>query len=479
MLKRILPYVVALSVFVVGLRIQALVAVLIMLLAGFVAFSSRRYGIVAFVVAALVFTQTFTRQLIGEDARTSLFLRIGIMALLGLCMVARLRIRPRMTIQLAGLFVYVIYMILPSTFGWFPAISYIKIGFYLYFTYGLLCCTYLVFTSDQEITAARFGMLGIAAFCIWASVAAYFVPSIGFSMQISKAAEWGISEYDALHSANLMLFSGIFSHSQMLGPVVVILLGFVICDMMLVHSRISILHISIALPALILAYMSRSRTALLTLVAIGFAVFIFATRDMALPLVVKRRLKGYIWCGILLMAIIAVSLEIRQGIISDWIYKGISSASGVEVADVMSTRMGKIEENIYDFKKNPYIGKGFQTQEIHRHLFNAGIINYFSAPVEKGVMPLMILGEGGVCGAVIFLAFVIAFYVKCLRMKEYALIILFVGFFAANMGEANFFSPSGGGGDFWCVCLLGGGIIDCLTRLRYRGWSRTALVYQA
>ena len=474
MLKRILPYVVALSVFVVGLRIQALVAVLIMLLAGFVAFSSRRYGRVAFVVAALVFTQTFTRQLIGEDAHTSLFLRIGIMALLGLCMVARLRIRPRMTIQLAGLFVYVIYMILPSTFGWFPAISYIKIGFFLYFTYGLLCCTYLVLTSEVEIESARFGVLGIAAFCIWASALLYFIPGIGYSMQVSKAAQWGISEYDALHS-ELMLFSGIFFHSQTLGPVVIMLFGFVICDMMRVHSRMSIGHISIALPALILAYMSRSRTALLTLMAIGFSMFIFLTRDMVVPIVVKRRLRGYIWCGVLLMTIMAIFLEIRKGTISDWIYKGMSGASGVEVGDVMSTRMGKIEENIYDFRKNPYIGKGFQTQEVHRYLFNAGIINYFSAPVEKGVMPLMILGEGGICGGVIFLAFLIVFYVKCLRMKEYALIILFVGFFAANMGEAHFFSPSGAGGDFWCVCLLGGGIIDYLNKLRYRRWTKVAL----
>lgn len=467
MFKGIIPYVISMFIFVLGMRIHAFVAIAIFTIVGCVAYIRRRYGNVGFVVTALVFTQTFTRQLIGENPYTGLLLRAGIMFLLGLCMLSRMRIRPSRAIPLLGLFIYVIYMILPSTFGWFPVISYIKIGFYLYFTYGLLCCTYLVATSRREIMVMRYGLLGLAAFCIWASVASYFIPSVGYSMQISKAAMWGISEYDALNSNRVMLFSGIFFHSQTLGPIAAVLLGFVLCDMMLVHSKVSLCHVAIALPALMLAYMSRSRTALLTLMMLGFAMILFVTRDMALPITIKRRLRGYIWGGALLMAILAGCLEIRHGTISNWVYKGLASSSDIEVQDIMNTRRGKIEENIYDFKQNPYIGKGFQTQEVHRQLFREGVINYLSAPVEKGIMPLMILGEGGICGAIIFAAFLIVFFIKCARMREYGVIILFVGFLAANMGEAHFFSPSGAGGNFWCICLLGGYIIDSLHYIQF------------
>ena len=246
-----------------------------------------------------------------------------------------------------------------------------------------------------------------------------------------------------------------------MGPVMAILVGVVLCDMFFIERGFGIGHLLIVAPAPLLTYMTRSRTALLAFGVVLLVGFVVVVRDKMMSPIVQRRVRFAAWAVALLMICAAIVLELTHGTMSNWLLKGVdSSLRGYELSDITATRMGKVEENIYDFKKNPYIGKGFQTHELHRDLFRAGIINYFSAPVEKGVLPLMILGEGGVVGAVIFLAFICIFYVKCRRYGYSALVILMSGFLAANMGEATFFSPSGAGGDFWYVCIMGGWIID-------------------
>ena len=249
-----------------------------------------------------------------------------------------------------------------------------------------------------------------------------------------------------------------------MGPVIAILVGVVLCDMFFVERRFSLWHLLIVAPAPLLTYMSRSRTALLTLGVVMFVGFLVVIRDKAMMPVVQRRVRFAAWIVSAIIVCAAIVMEVTRGTMSDWLLKGVdSSPQGHELSDIAATRMGKAEENLYDFKKNPYVGKGFQTHELHRELFRAGVINYFSAPVEKGILPLMILGEGGVVGAIIFLVFICVFYSKCWRYGYSALAILMSGFLAANMGEATFFSPSGAGGDFWFVCIMGGWIID-LTR---------------
>lgn len=465
MIKKIIPYVVLLACLVAGLRFAPTPAIAVWILVGVFSFGCKKYGVVAFILGGLLFSQTLSHQLMGESSSARLLLRMGIMSLIALCIFARITAlsRIRRTLPMGALFVYVLYMVLPSTFGWFPVISYLKIVLFLLFAYGLICCAYLVATSATNLETARISVMAIAAFCIWASVATYWVPSIGYSMQISKAASWGISEYDALNMSGVRLFSGIFFHSQTMGPVITILAAVVLCDMFFVEKRFELGHLLIVAPSPLLAYMSRSRTALLTLGVVMMVGFLVIIRKKDMATIVRRRVQFAAWivCGIMICA--AITLEVTRGTMSSWIFKGMNySAEGYVWGDVTATRRGKAELNLYDFKRNPWIGKGFQTQELHKELFKAGVINYFSAPVEKGIMPLMILGEGGIIGAIIFLGFISAFYKKCSRYGYSALIILMSGFLAANMGEATFFSPSGAGGDYWFVCIIGGWIIDLL-----------------
>ena len=91
-----------------------------------------------------------------------------------------------------------------------------------------------------------------------------------------------------------------------------------------------------------------------------------------------------------------------------------------------------------------------------------------SAPIEKGVLPVMVLGETGIVGATVFAMFLLSFWVNGSKMKLYMSIAMLVVFLATNMGEATFFSPGGIGGIQWVVCLIGGYTLDLwlLTRVQ-------------
>ena len=133
--------------------------------------------------------------------------------------------------------------------------------------------------------------------------------------------------------------------------------------------------------------------------------------------------------------------------------------------------MGLIGLSMRDFKRNPMIGMGFQVAEYTRHQTRGrGFV--ISASIEKGVLPVMVLGETGVLGAALFFLFLASFYYACSQRKYYITITLFSVFLVTNMGEATFFSPGGGGGFLWMMCVVGGFSLD--TILLYRSNLETA-----
>ena len=84
----------------------------------------------------------------------------------------------------------------------------------------------------------------------------------------------------------------------------------------------------------------------------------------------------------------------------------------------------------------------------------------------------MVLGETGILGTFFFFLFLGSFYYTCSRRKYYITMTLFSVFLVTNMGEASFFSPGGGGGFGWMMCVVGGFALD--TILLYRNNVETA-----
>ncbi len=127
--------------------------------------------------------------------------------------------------------------------------------------------------------------------------------------------------------------------------------------------------------------------------------------------------------------------------------------------------------NLRDFRLNPILGKGFQVIPGMEQLYRSGYITLFSAPVEKGVTPYVVLGETGICGAIIFVIFLFSFYGTCLKRRYLALLTMFTCMMVANLADSTFFSP-GGGGFAWITSCVGGMGIDIIAIRKAHGvWT--------
>ena len=74
-----------------------------------------------------------------------------------------------------------------------------------------------------------------------------------------------------------------------------------------------------------------------------------------------------------------------------------------------SSRMLLIENNLDDFRQNPILGKGGQVTPYLKDAYRNKMITWFSAPVEKGVTPAVILGETELSELVCSLCFLFYF----------------------------------------------------------------------
>ena len=371
------------------------------------------------------------------------------------------------SIPIGGLFAYSIVAIVSSVDGWMPLISYLKIINFVVFVASVILLGKMIQFSDDALYHLRVILLGFAVFIVIGSVVAYFIPSVGYSMEVSKAASWGIytTGEEVAARAGRSMFNGVLNHSQALANNVPIWFAWTLCDMLLIERRMSRIHMAIIILGPILMYMSRSRTALLTFTVSIIMISFYCVPFSLVPPIVKRRIKRITFAIFSVIVLVAVVAEIHNQTLSRWIrkYDDIYSKDVTLGEALTSSRMGLVEYNMHDFKLNPMLGKGFQVMNWHAAAYKAGRISLVSAPIEKGVLPLMVLGETGVVGATVFTLFLISFYYACVRKKYWALLCLFTAIMASNMSEASFFSP-GGAASQWTAAIIGGFGIDLIVK---------------
>ena len=238
--------------------------------------------------------------------------------------------------------------------------------------------------------------------------------------------------------------------------------------MLLLERRFRWLHLAIIAFALPLTYMTRSRVGLVSLISAFVAGGFYAARKVDLPGRVKAHLNNGLLLGMVILLLGAVVIQIRGGYMSQWIRK-TSDVSGDRRSlgeALTSSRFGLMDNSMYEFRRNPLLGSGFQVAEYTQDLVrgNKGLI--LTAPVEKGVLPVMVLGETGILGEICFVIFLVSFYGTCVLRKYMVTLALFTVFFVTNLGEATMFSPGGIGGILWMISVVGGFTID--TYLLYR-----------
>lgn len=351
-------------------------------------------------------------------------------------------------------------------------ISYLKIINFLIFILGIYFGTRNINQDPRELQVVRDGMLAIAVFFIFGSAVSYFIPSIGYSMEINNAIAWGSKASKSEIASNIMnrggmlLFSGVTNHSQTLAPMAVSLAAWTLSDMIFCERRLSKLHLAILGAAPILIFMTRSRAGFLGFVVAMAMICLYAMPKSRASSKVKSKMSGFLAFGVVVIATALIIGEARSDMVSRWLRKtdDLARDSRNLSEAFTASRMGKVDSLLSDFKKSPMFGTGFQVIEEHQALYQLGRITLFSAPIEKGVLPIMVLSETGVIGALVFAVFLCVFYGMCAMKRYIVTASLFTVMLALNMAEADFFSPAACGGVMWMILVVGGFVVDMYSR---------------
>ena len=238
--------------------------------------------------------------------------------------------------------------------------------------------------------------------------------------------------------------------------------------MLLLERRFRWLHLSIIIFALPLIYLTRSRLGLISVVAALYMGAFYAARKIQLPERLRAHLRQGVMAGGGLLVVVVIISQLTTGAMSRWIRKTDKAEDDSRSLGeaFTSSRMGLIDQSLYEFRRNPLFGSGFQVAEYTRDLVAANKGFILSAPIEKGIAPVMVLGETGIFGEMCFIIFIVSFCGTCIRRKYVVTFSLFTVMLVTNMGEATIFSPGGNGGILWMISVVGGFTID--TYLLYR-----------
>ena len=383
---------------------------------------------------------------------------------------------------------FMMVAIISSVDGWAPMVSMLKIINFSVFLLGLWFGTQNLQHRPKDLFILRAFFLALAFLLVFGSLLLWPFPTISFATSLQYALREGGVElaeemYQYMQEEGLnALFCGITNQSQALAPLTASAFAFSACDMLFVERKFRIPHVVLLALSLPVLYMTRSRLALITLSTAMVIIIFYTARQMQMRADVRARLGQGVFLFLVFAFSLAVVSQIRSGAMSEWIRKTSDTKSDKRslTEALTSSRMGLIGLSMRDFKRNPMIGMGFQVAEYTRHQTRGrGFV--ISASIEKGVLPVMVLGETGVLGAALFFLFLASFYYACSQRKYYITITLFSVFLVTNMGEATFFSPGGGGGFLWMLCVVGGFSLD--TILLYRSnveaaWQQIAAAQQ-
>lgn len=370
---------------------------------------------------------------------------------------------------------YLIAQIVSSMNGLVPQVSFMKLFQFFAFFFGLWLGTGTLAGRAEDLHRMRVFFLSLILVLLGGSILAYPFPEISYSTTLREAvyegAEYARYKYEVmLRSGGLMLFSGITDHSQTLAPFLSIMIIYVSADMIFVERKISALHIAMIVVMLVMLFMTRSRTGLFAVAVSGFIMVSYTFKKVNLPRELRQKLQSAMTFGGILLLLLMAAMEVRSQTFTKWLRKTNDVEADYRAMDeaITQTRQGTIDQCMYEFNQNRFMGIGFQVSEQVKDLYDRSSGLILSAPIEKGLLPLMVLGEGGIVGAILFYIFVIGFTSGCIKGKYFVSLLLFIDFFCTNIGEATFFSPGGPGGVMWAIFVLGGFSTDQMIKMSAR-----------
>lgn len=247
------------------------------------------------------------------------------------------------------------------------------------------------------------------------------------------------------------------NHSQTLGMVMCFWVTFLIADWMFMIQKPNKLYSFLIACGLFLLYKSAGRTAMGTLIATTGFLFLCFMRSGGVRAVWKRRvMSAAVFATIVLGLAILLTPRLRDGIMTFVLKYNTSTISLDDMTsdDVFKTRQFLIDEQMYNFKRRPVTGWGFQvTPEVAEMVqYSEGPI--LTAPVEKGVWVTAILEEGGVIGWIIYVVYFLTVFVLLYSRRAFMGLGVFMMIHISNLGEMTMFSLSGIGGIMYLFLFM-------------------------
>lgn len=352
---------------------------------------------------------------------------------------------------------FLIYMIIPSMGGWAPLISILKLLLFSTVFIGYAGCANSALESVNDETRFLRGMtVAATAFFIFGSLILMFFPGIGYMGAEEIASNKAYrAEIEAGHVVSL--FKGMTWHSQTLGPLMSIFCVFLVGDMLFNIQRTDKLYLAMVCVCPMLVYRTSSRTAMAVLIC-GVAVMVLMFLNKG-GIERSWRAKVASICGIVAVPVLVCVFmipEVRQEMIrfSLKYTQGNQQRLVWDTKEVISTRQGLMNHAMYNWRKKPLIGNGFQVSEEMQYEKRRGLGDILSAPIEKGVWVTAVLEEGGIIGMTLFCIFWISAVLTLWVGGYCATSAMLLSLIVMNMAEFTMFSMSGAGGFIWCLIFV-------------------------
>lgn len=352
-----------------------------------------------------------------------------------------------------GIFIYILYMIPVSLAGWAPMVSMMKITLFILIFFAYYGMTSRIMADEREnINKVRSVVLCYGIFMVVFSVFFWPFPSISQMNVADMTAEEILTKMETIS-----LFKGMTAHSQVMGPLAGMVGILTLGDYIFSVRKHSWIHDILLACAIFCLLKSSSRTGMGAMIAgwgiLGLA-FLNAKGLGARWKMAVLNLGG----GALLVFIVAALAvaPVRQKVLGFVLKYGGSDAGAVQqmtTEDILASRQGKLDSAIYNWRKSPAFGNGFQVSEDMKAIKD--FKSLLTAPVEKSTWIYAILEEGGTIGEIIFCVWLLVAVSLLKKRHAYIGLATFTGMIVMNLGEFNIFSMTYLGGALWALSFAG------------------------
>ena len=247
---------------------------------------------------------------------------------------------------------------------------------------------------------------------------------------------------------NGMGFQGVLNHPQAFGPTMAIL-GAWTMGRILTSPRPDFRMMGLFAACLVMIVLSEARTAgfaLVLAILTASVVVQVLTRKRFVVLFPAIRSRRFQMAALLAFAVMLVAAPMLTGILQGYVAKRGGSTDITEAYE--RSRGGLIDQMVANIRKDPWRGVGFGVASEPTEM----VVSYdpvlglpVGASIEKGVLPLAVVEELGIPGALAVLAWIWLLVRRSIQGAGLVPLALLFTALLLNMGEMMLFSPGGMG----------------------------------